>query len=101
VTTRLFHDRGDAALGTVEAPAEVFLTRAARRRSFSNYRRGFRFRNTFFPLSSAVLVQISNMMTLSARLNSFGIAGDGDVTLTAAAYISTSPVRVGDFTVLA
>jgi len=101
VTARLFHDRGDAALGTVEAPAEVFQTRVARRPSFSNYRRGFRLRNTFFPLSSAVLVQITSTMKLSARLSSFGIAEDGDVALTEAAYTRTSPVHVGDFTVLA
>jgi len=79
----------------------MFHIRAARRQSFSNYRRGFRFRNTFFPRSSAVLVQITSKMTLSARLSSFRIAEAGDVALTEAADTSTSPVRVGDFTVAA
>jgi len=40
-------------------------------------------------------------MTLSVRLSSFTIAEDSDVALTKAASTRTSPVRVGDFTVLA
>jgi len=40
-------------------------------------------------------------MTLSVRLSSFTIAEDSDIPLTKAASTRTSPVRVGDFTVLA
>jgi len=81
LTAAIFHDEGDALLGTVESPTEFFQTVAATDPGRYNFRRQIRLDGRLYALGDTVSMAISASVRLKAELQSTGMATDGEVSL--------------------
>jgi len=98
LTAAIFHDEGDALLGTVESPTEIFQTVAATDPGRYNFRRQIRLDGRLYALGDIVSMAISASVRLKAKLQSTGMAIDGEVSLSPSEYASGRALRVGDLT---
>jgi len=98
LTAAIFHDEGDALLGTVESPTEFFQTLAATDPGRYNFRRQIRLDGSLYALGDIVSMALSASVRLKAKLQSTGMATDGEVSLSPSEYASGHALRVGDLT---
>jgi len=96
VTASLFHSHGDARIGTVERPAEVFQTVAARDPARYNFKKAFVFNRYRYGLGCIAEIFLDITTKLKAQLKSTAIATDGEVTISSATYAHSHALRVGD-----
>jgi len=98
LTAAIFHDEGDALLGTVDSPTEFFQTVAATDPGRYNFRRQIRLDGRLYALGNIVSMATSASVRLKAELQSTGMATDGQVSLSPSEYASGHALRVGDLT---
>jgi len=96
VTASLFHSHGDARIGTVERPAEVFQTVAARDPTRYNFRKAFVFIRYRYSLGCIAEIFLDITTKLKDKLKSTAIATDGEVTISPETYVHSHALRVGD-----
>jgi len=96
VTASLLRSHGDACIGTVERPAEVFQTGAARDHARYNFKKAFVFNRYRYGLGCIVEIFLDITTKLKAQLKSTAIAKDGDVMISTATYSHSHALRVGD-----
>jgi len=96
MTASLFHSHGDARIGTVERPAEVFQTVAARDHARYNFKKAFVFNRYRYGLGCIVEIFLDIATKLKSKLKSTAIATDGEVTISPATYVHSDALRVGD-----
>jgi len=98
LTAAVFHDEGDALLGTVDSPTEFFQTVAATDPKRYIFRRQIRLDGRLYMLGDIVSMAISAALRLKAELQSTGMATDGAVSLSPSEYASGQALRVEDLT---
>jgi len=96
LTASLFHSDGDARIGAVERPAEVFQTVAARDPARNNFKKAFVLNRYRYGVECIAEIFLDSKTKFKAKLKSTAIATDGEVTVSPATYAHSHALRFCD-----